>query len=89
MNGLVFTMPDGAPIQENKFEYYFRKSRNSAGIKDFTFHDFRHCAITRWATAGAPTAAGHKKRREPQEISKSPENPPKGQFPELEFINGT
>jgi integrase len=64
VDGLVLTM-DGKPIDELKFEYWFRKARKDAGIKDFTFHDFRHCAITRWAAAGVPTAAamtaaGHK-----------------------------
>jgi integrase len=58
-------MPDGTPIDELKFEYWFRKSRKDAGIKNSTFHDFRHCAVTRWAAAGVPTAAamtaaGHK-----------------------------
>ena len=58
-------MPDGQPIDELKFEYWFRKARKDAGVKDFIFHDFRHCAITRWAAAGVPTAAamtaaGHK-----------------------------
>ena len=64
VDGLVLTI-DGQPIDELKFEYWFRKARKDAGIKDFTFHDFRHCAITRWAAAGVPTAAamtaaGHK-----------------------------
>lgn len=64
VDGIVLTI-DGKPIDELKFEYWFRKSRAGAGIKNFTFHDFRHCAITRWAAAGIPTAAamvaaGHK-----------------------------
>jgi integrase len=64
VDGIVLTM-DGKLIDELKFEYWFRKSREDAGIKNFMFHDFRHCAITRWAAAGIPTAAamiaaGHK-----------------------------
>jgi integrase len=64
VDGIVLTM-DGKPIDELKLEYWFRKSRKDAGIQNFTFHDFRHCAITRWAAAGIPTAAamlaaGHK-----------------------------
>ena len=64
LDGIVLTL-DGKPIDKLKFEYWFRKSRDSAGIKNFTFHDFRHCAITGWAAAGVPTAAamvaaGHK-----------------------------
>jgi integrase len=56
VDGLVLTI-DGQPIDENKFEYHFRAARKAAKIKDFTFHDLRHCAITRWAVAGVPTAA--------------------------------
>jgi integrase len=56
IDDLVFTI-DGQPIDELVFEYHFRKARKAAGIKDFTFHDLRHCAITRWAAAGVPTAA--------------------------------
>ena len=56
VDGLVLTM-DGQPIDKLKFEYHFRKACRNAGIKDFTFHDFRHCCITRWATAGVSTAA--------------------------------
>jgi integrase len=64
VDGLVLTI-NGQPIPENKFEYRFRKARKAAGIGDFRFHDLRHCAITRWAAAGIPTAAamqaaGHK-----------------------------
>ncbi len=67
VEALVFTI-DGQPIDELKFEYQFRNALRSAKIKDFTFHDFRHCAITRWAKLGLPTvaamlAAGHKSVR--------------------------
>jgi integrase len=42
----------------------FKFSRKRAGIKDFTLHDLRHTAITRWAVAGMPQeiamkASGH------------------------------
>jgi integrase len=56
VDGLVLTM-DGKPIDKVCFEYHFRAARKAAKIKDFTFHDLRHCAITRWAAAGVPTAA--------------------------------
>ncbi len=64
VDGLVFTL-DGQAIDELKLEYHFRRVRKAAGIKDFTFHDFRHCAITRWGATGIPMAvamlaAGHK-----------------------------
>jgi integrase len=62
-SSLVFTL-NGEPIPENLFEYWFRAARKNAGISNFHFHDLRHCAITRWAAAGIPTAiamqaAGH------------------------------
>jgi integrase len=56
VDGLVLTI-DGQPIDELKFEYHFRKARKATKIKNFTFHDLRHCAITRWVAAGVPTAA--------------------------------
>jgi len=56
VDGLVFTL-DGQTIDEFKLEYHFRRVRKAAGIKHFTFHDFRHCAITRWGAEGIPTAA--------------------------------
>ena len=64
VDGLVFTIA-GKPIDKVKFEYHFRAARKAAKIKNFTFHDLRHCATTRWAAAGIPTAAamlaaGHK-----------------------------
>ena len=67
VEGLFLTI-DGQPIDEMKFEYHFRKALRGAKIENFTFHDFRHCAITRWAKLGLPTAAamlgaGHKSVR--------------------------
>jgi integrase len=64
MDGLVFTI-DGQPIPKVLFEYWFRATCKKAGLKNFRFHDLRHCAISRWAAAGIPTAAamqaaGHK-----------------------------
>ena len=64
VDGLVLTI-NGQPIDEFVFEYHFRKARKAAKIQNFTFHDLRHCAISRWGTAGVPTAvamlaAGHK-----------------------------
>jgi len=56
VDGLVLTI-EGQPIDKIFFEYHFRAARKLAKIKDFTFHDLRHCAITRWAAAGVPTAA--------------------------------
>jgi integrase len=45
----------------------FDAAKKQAKIKDFHFHDFRHCAVTRWTLAGIPEelcklAAGHKRR---------------------------
>ncbi len=56
VDGLVLTMV-GQPIDKLKFEYHFRAACKAAKIKNFTFHDLRHCCITRWANAGVPTAA--------------------------------
>ena len=49
--GLVFTR-DGKPIGKNALRKAFDAAREAAGVKDFHFHDFRHCAVTRWALAG-------------------------------------
>jgi integrase len=61
--GVVFTR-DGKPIGKNALRKAFDAAKKQAGIKDFHFHDFRHCAVTRWALAGIPEevrrlAAGH------------------------------
>jgi integrase len=54
--GLLFTY-GGQRIPENFFEYHVRKTIKAAGIKGFTFHDFRHTAITRWHVMNLPMAA--------------------------------
>lgn len=61
--GVVFTR-DGKPIGKNSLRKAFDAAKKQAGVKDFHFHDFRHCAVTRWALAGIPEevrklAAGH------------------------------
>ena len=60
----VFTK-DGRPISVELLRKAFEKAKRDAGIGDFTFHDFRHCAVSRWATMGLPVevamvASGHK-----------------------------
>jgi integrase len=72
VDNLLLTI-NGQPIDKLKFEYDFRKARKAAEIKNFNFHDLRHCAITRWAAAGVPTAAamlaaGHSSVGEPQTL---------------------
>jgi integrase len=64
--GVVFTR-DGKPISKNALRKAFDSAKKEAKIKDFHFHDLRHCAVTRWALAGIPEeirklAAGHKGR---------------------------
>lgn len=49
--GLVFTR-DGKPISKNALRKAFEAAKKQAKLKDFHFHDFRHCAGTRWTIAG-------------------------------------
>ena len=61
--GVVFTR-DGKPIGKNSLRKAFDAAKKQANVKDFHFHDLRHCAVTRWALAGIPEevrklAAGH------------------------------
>jgi integrase len=53
---LVLT-ENGKPLDKIRFEYYFRRACRLAKIANFVFHDLRHCRISKWATAGVPTAA--------------------------------
>lgn len=61
---LVFTK-HGRPITKNMLRRGLATAMKKAGIKDFTFHDYRHTAKTKWAGEGIPVeaamkAAGHK-----------------------------
>ncbi len=60
----VFTK-DGQPISAGQLRKAFDRTVSDAGIEDFQFRDFRHCARTRWAADGlsyevAEGALGHK-----------------------------
>ena len=57
---------DGKPIQ--RLSRVFRTALRDAGIKDFRFHDLRHCASTNLRRAGVDTATamlivGHKSEK--------------------------
>ena len=43
-----------SPISIDSLRTAFDKVTCDAGVKDFVFHDFRHCAKTRWAAEGLP-----------------------------------
>ncbi len=65
IGGLVFTREDGRPINKDMVTGAMERACKKAGIRDFRFHDFRHCAKTAWAERGisveaAMLAAGHK-----------------------------
>jgi len=49
----VFTK-DGRPITIDSLRTAFGKATGDAKVKDFVFHDFRHCAKTKWAAEGLP-----------------------------------
>lgn len=49
----VFTK-DGRPVTVDSLRNAFEKVEREVGIEDFLFHDFRHCAKTKWAVAGLP-----------------------------------
>jgi integrase len=64
IGGLVFTREDGRPIDKDMITGALKRACKKAGIRDFRFHDFRHCAKTAWARRGvgvevAMLAAGH------------------------------
>ena len=60
----VFTK-NGRPINKTMIENAMASTLKRAKIKNFRFHDLRHCAKTSWARRGIPAevamkAAGHK-----------------------------
>src|SRR5688572_6937381 len=53
--------------RQERFAERVRSGKKEAKVKDFHFHDLRHCAVTRWTLAGIPEdlcklAAGHSRR---------------------------
>jgi len=52
---LVFTC-NGQPIKPMQLKRALQKACKAAKIQNFTLHDFRHCAITRWHTMKVPVA---------------------------------
>jgi len=53
MENRVFTK-QGRTITKDTLRSSFEKAVGEAGITDFVFHDFRHCAKTAWAAEGLP-----------------------------------
>ena len=49
------TNRSGKPLYEMK--YWFLRALEASGVKDFTFHDVRHTAASRWVMSGVPLAA--------------------------------
>ena len=65
VHGLVFTRANGKAITKDAIAATMRRVCRDAGVKNFRFHDLRHCAKTNWAKQGigvdaAMLAAGHK-----------------------------
>jgi integrase len=62
-DGLVFTC-NGQRIAPMQLRRALQKACKAAKIAGFTFHDFRHCAITKWHAMSVPVSvamrmAGH------------------------------
>ncbi len=63
VDGLVFTC-GGQRIEKMQLRRALQRACKAARIDGFTFHDFRHCAITRWHAMNVPVSvamrmAGH------------------------------
>jgi integrase len=63
---VMFTR-DGKQISKDALRKAFDSAKKQSKLKDFHFHDLRHCAVTRWTLAGIPEdlcklAAGHSRR---------------------------
>ena len=64
LNGLVFTREDGRCITKDMIQAQVEKAIKKAGVKKFTFHNYRNTALTEWARRGihvdvAMKASGH------------------------------
>jgi integrase len=54
-DGLVFTC-NGQRIAPMQLRRALQRACKAAKITDFTLHDFRHCAITRWHAMNVPVS---------------------------------
>jgi integrase len=64
VNGLVFTRESGKRVTKDAITGTLKRACRDAKVKNFRFHDLRHCAKTAWARKGIPAetamlAAGH------------------------------
>ncbi|MDE7245105.1 MAG: site-specific integrase [Oscillospiraceae bacterium] len=50
--GLVFTMPDGRPMDQRNVDYHFRRITAAAGLEGVRFHDTRHTYAVNAIRAG-------------------------------------
>jgi integrase len=53
-HGLVFTMPNGAPIERKFLHNDFKRILNSAGLPDTKFHNLRHSVASLLIAQGIP-----------------------------------
>jgi integrase len=64
VHGLVFTRDNGKRINKDAITGTLKRACRDAKVRNFRFHDLRHCAKTAWARKGIPAesamlAAGH------------------------------
>ncbi len=64
VQGLVFTRENGKRITKDAITGTLKRACRDAKVKNFRFHDLRHCAKTAWEQKGIPAesamlAAGH------------------------------
>jgi integrase len=65
VQGLVFTRDNGKRVNKDAITGTLKRACRDAKVKNFRFHNLRHCAKTAWARNGIPAetamlAAGHR-----------------------------
>jgi integrase len=60
LNGLVFTLNDGTPINRGHIHAQIKKALRETGVRKFVFHNLRNTALTEWARQGIPVDAAMK-----------------------------